>query len=229
MEIIKYSDKFIIKGQQTIEYKVQLKLIGGKQKSNPAEWVFPIKQLSLVKEFLKTPSSLDNCVKTISTLKNEKKIITLQFNKLQKNMTMISKISTLTRKDLKSVVDYYEINNEESDFNASIARYANNQEEESDKLYLDFSDSEDSEDSEEEYEVERIENIRRTHQGSINFLVKWVGFDKPTWEHEDNLHGCKDLIEEFLQHENMEIVNEKEQYKISFDEEDEAQFTDDEF
>ena len=36
--------------------------------------------------------------------------------------------------------------------------------------------------------------------GRISYLVRWKGYDShdDTWEPEENLHGCKDLIVDFF-------------------------------
>lgn len=45
----------------------------------------------------------------------------------------------------------------------------------------------------EEYEVECIKG-RKEVRGELFYLVKWVGYNKPTWELEENVIGCDDLI-----------------------------------
>jgi len=54
-----------------------------------------------------------------------------------------------------------------------------------------------------EYEVEKIQGIKEHKDGSTTYLVKWVGFNKPTWEDENNVQGCQDLIDAYM------IVKEK--------------------
>lgn len=49
---------------------------------------------------------------------------------------------------------------------------------------------------EETYEVEKILN-KRLRLKKVQYQVKWKGYDKPTWEPEEYLSGCQDLIEEF--------------------------------
>lgn len=49
---------------------------------------------------------------------------------------------------------------------------------------------------EETYEVEKILN-KRLRLKKVQYQVKWKGYDKPTWEPEEYLTGCQDLIEEF--------------------------------
>ena len=50
---------------------------------------------------------------------------------------------------------------------------------------------------EEEYLVEAILNQRK-HHGRTQYLVKWTGYDNPTWESEENLQNAKELVEAFL-------------------------------
>jgi len=54
-----------------------------------------------------------------------------------------------------------------------------------------------------EYEVEKITGVKEHKDGSVDYLVKWVGFNKPTWEKESNVQGCQDLIDAYM------IVKEK--------------------
>lgn len=60
---------------------------------------------------------------------------------------------------------------------------------------------------EEEYEVEKIlrERTRREidkNTGQVysvkEYLLKWVGYKEPTWEPEENLANCQELLKEFL-------------------------------
>jgi hypothetical protein len=44
-----------------------------------------------------------------------------------------------------------------------------------------------------EYEVEKIVNAKKK-KGTILFQVKWKGFKELTWEQEDNLGNCAELI-----------------------------------
>lgn len=62
MQITNYSDKcFVITGEDTREYKEQIKSLGGKWnarlKNDLKGWVFPIQKLSQVKQFVENPSS----------------------------------------------------------------------------------------------------------------------------------------------------------------------------
>ena len=61
--------------------------------------------------------------------------------------------------------------------------------------------------SEEEWEVETIlkERSKKTKDkktGRImyvkEYLVKWKGYDEPTWEPEDNLEHCQEVLKDFL-------------------------------
>ena len=60
---------------------------------------------------------------------------------------------------------------------------------------------------EEEWEVEKIlkERSKRVkdkktgrYVATKEYLVKWLGFDKPTWEPEENLENCQDILKDFL-------------------------------
>lgn len=47
------------------------------------------------------------------------------------------------------------------------------------------------------YEVERIIDMKEEDDG-IQYLVKWVGYDEPSWEPQKNCDNCQGSIEEFL-------------------------------
>jgi len=47
-----------------------------------------------------------------------------------------------------------------------------------------------------DWEVEMIKGMK-VREGETFFLVKWEGYSKCTWEPEENLGGCEDLIENF--------------------------------
>lgn len=60
---------------------------------------------------------------------------------------------------------------------------------------------------EEEYEVEKILKERTRHEtdkktGLVTsvkeYLLKWVGYKEPTWEPEENLENCQELLKDFL-------------------------------
>ena len=62
-------------------------------------------------------------------------------------------------------------------------------------------DTEEPDEDENEYEVEEILDdrvMRRTRGGRVKreYLVKWTGYDEPTWEDEDNL-SCGRLLYEY--------------------------------
>lgn len=52
-----------------------------------------------------------------------------------------------------------------------------------------------------EYDVEDIRGFR---QNTKEFLVKWVGYQKPTWEPEQNLTKCGQLMNTYLKENNLE-------------------------
>lgn len=58
----------------------------------------------------------------------------------------------------------------------------------------------------EEYEVERILDCR-TVNGKREYLIKWKEYDAKfnTWEPEENLTGCKQLLNRFKGKENKNI------------------------
>jgi hypothetical protein len=69
--------------------------------------------------------------------------------------------------------------------------------EEENSQYLEEEESEkDNQENSEEYEVEKILK-KKIRKKKVFYLVKWVGYDTPTWEPKSNLKGCKDLIQEF--------------------------------
>jgi len=49
-----------------------------------------------------------------------------------------------------------------------------------------------------EYEVEKIVGDKETKDGDVKYLVKWVGWNKPTWEDEANVEGCQDLLDAYF-------------------------------
>ena len=63
------------------------------------------------------------------------------------------------------------------------------------------------ENSQEEYEVEKILKERRKlgkdkktgrFKSVREYLVKWVGYEDPTWEPEENLENCQEILKDFL-------------------------------
>ena len=60
-----------------------------------------------------------------------------------------------------------------------------------------------------EYEVEAL--LKKCTRGSkkkwiVEFLVKWKGYDKPTWEPEENLTNVPDLLLEFERRNSLSAV-----------------------
>ncbi|GMT23757.1 hypothetical protein PFISCL1PPCAC_15054, partial [Pristionchus fissidentatus] len=47
------------------------------------------------------------------------------------------------------------------------------------------------------YDVEKIIDKRRIN-GKDEYRVKWVGYQKPTWEPASNLEACIDMIDDFV-------------------------------
>ena len=76
-----------------------------------------------------------------------------------------------------------------------------------------------------EYDVEKIlkERTKKIHNkksGETTFKkeykVKWVGYNKPTWEPESNLYNCQILLNEFYQRKakkETKLMNKNKQYK----------------
>jgi hypothetical protein len=72
----------------------------------------------------------------------------------------------------------------------------------------DKGDGESSEDDEDdEYEVEAIVDMKADKAGRCTFLVKWVGFEEPTWEPEKNLPSS--LVDAFRQMQSSMNTNAK--------------------
>ena len=74
------------------------------------------------------------------------------------------------------------------------------------------------EDSNGEWEVEKIlkDRTRRIkdkktgrHICIKEYLVKWVGFPNPTWEPEENLENCQELLKDFLLKQILKKIGEK--------------------
>ena len=59
-------------------------------------------------------------------------------------------------------------------------------------------------------QVERIIACRLATDGRISYLVRWKGYkaDDDTWEPEENLHGCKQLIVKFFKERDVNPVRE---------------------
>ena len=75
-----------------------------------------------------------------------------------------------------------------------------------------------------EYEVEKIlnEKIKRQKNPKTGkmeyikeYLVKWIGYDDPTWEPEQNLDNCKELLNEFLKKSSQSSRKAKTPLKIN--------------
>ena len=73
-----------------------------------------------------------------------------------------------------------------------------------------------------EWEVEQIIQERKKHiknkktgktSDVTEYLVKWVGFKTPTWEPEENLENCKELLGKYLL--SKELFNEEHEMKKS--------------
>lgn len=75
---------------------------------------------------------------------------------------------------------------------------------------------------EEEYEVEKILKERTRSEidketGQVlsvkEYLLKWVGYEEPTWEPEENLANCQELLKEFLLSQIIKKFNEDKKVK----------------
>ena len=73
-----------------------------------------------------------------------------------------------------------------------------------------------------EWEVEQIIQERKKHiknkktgktSDVTEYLVKWVGYKTPTWEPEENLENCKELLGKYLL--SKELFNEEHEMKKS--------------
>lgn len=69
-----------------------------------------------------------------------------------------------------------------------------------------------------EYEVEKITNDRkkRIYNNSKKsfsyvkeYLIKWVGFTRKTWEPEENLSNCQDLLKEYFKSKGQKSAKKK--------------------
>ncbi|KAM9976002.1 hypothetical protein ACTFIR_009843 [Dictyostelium discoideum] len=75
---------------------------------------------------------------------------------------------------------------------------------------------EEPEEAEDEFEVEKILDKRVQH-GRIQYNVRWKGFasDYDTWEDEDNVAGCPELVREFESSRKQEKkINKKRKHTI---------------
>ena len=94
----------------------------------------------------------------------------------------------LTLDDLKVRVDRDVTFNEES--------FANMQQV---KPQLAQQDADPGDDQKDEYEVEFIDD-QRLHEGHVQYLVNWKGYEEPSWEPEYNLTNCAKLLNEYRAH-----------------------------
>jgi len=60
-----------------------------------------------------------------------------------------------------------------------------------------------SESEDEDYEVESIVGVQDTR--GLEFLVKWVGYTRPTWEPAKNCEECSDKVQQFMSKVNKKI------------------------
>ena len=68
-----------------------------------------------------------------------------------------------------------------------------------------------------EWEVEMIKGMKVTNDQTL-YLVKWEGWGKCTWEPEENLGGCQDLIDNFLIEEKTKLREEEERRRLEEEE-----------
>jgi hypothetical protein len=69
-------------------------------------------------------------------------------------------------------------------------------------------------DSDQPYDVEKVLDTRTRTDGTREWLVKWDGYEKPTWEIDENLDGAKESIEDFINKapdESVETSSESEE------------------
>lgn len=67
------------------------------------------------------------------------------------------------------------------------------------------------------YEVEAIRK-RRIYNGKIQYYIKWKNFPEVsnTWEDEENLDGCRELLAEFLKQQVLKKKQEKKKKPVQF-------------
>lgn len=82
--------------------------------------------------------------------------------------------------------------------------------------------SSDSNDGNEEYVVERIEKRRVLNNGRVEYFLKWKNWSSTynTWEPEEHLKNCPELVEQFLYKERdreltMKLLNDENNNKAS--------------
>ena len=83
----------------------------------------------------------------------------------------------------------------------------------------------------EEWEVElikkeRTKKVKDKETGRIKYvkeyLVKWLGYDDPTWEPEENLENCQELLKDFLLSQIMKKLKSSKKPEKIEDESDEC-------
>ena len=83
----------------------------------------------------------------------------------------------------------------------------------------------------EEWEVEsikkeRTKKVKDKETGRIKYvkeyLVKWLGYDDPTWEPEENLENCQELLKDFLLSQIMKKLKSSKKPEKTEDESDEC-------
>ena len=50
--------------------------------------------------------------------------------------------------------------------------------------------------NEEEYKVNEIIDSK-LHHGKLQYLIKWTGYNEPTWQPEPDITNAKDVVNEF--------------------------------
>ena len=73
---------------------------------------------------------------------------------------------------------------------------------------------------EREWEVERFMK-ERTNNGKIEYLVKWVGYEEPSWEPEENCEHAVELMDEYRQSIEQQNIQKDSQEEKEEEEEEE--------
>lgn len=70
---------------------------------------------------------------------------------------------------------------------------------------------------EEVFEVEKILKMRKRN-GKTQYLLKWKSFsdDEATWENEDNLLSCPEILQDFLLNRELKLEEEKKRKEMLF-------------
>ncbi|KAK3933477.1 hypothetical protein QBC46DRAFT_368726 [Diplogelasinospora grovesii] len=55
-------------------------------------------------------------------------------------------------------------------------------------------------DGEADCEIEEIVGHYQAQSGPVYYAIKWVGYECPTWELEDDLHGYSQLLTQYCRH-----------------------------